>query len=338
MATVWAKSNNGVWSNAALWAFWNENTQQVENYGQIPQADDIVYLNSHIVSVNLVSTSLISAREIRNDLNPYTNLSGGYIDLLNNTSNALTLTIDADIIGFSNLSTQMIIRIGIDANYDRNIMNVIVSGDITNAYISNDQRQTNTSIINGNVTNTVWYSRHATTGATRNLTVNGNWAHSRLACANPSTTTLTINGRVTDIWDSLITGNAGKTCNISGYIQFSIGNNIIHNVGVTGIADMSELSVDENLPMPFSSGYGLLKRTDLTIIAPHLTDYPAETDVKRGVRYAFDTMVGTYQQPPESVVLKDFVYDNGDKIGSLENEVIVDNTNTINVYPYKRRR
>lgn len=317
---VWAKSN-GNWTTASIWAFWNETTQQIEDYGQVPQSDDIVYLNNYIVDVNLVNTSLIEAAEIHNDLNPYTNQSGGYIDLLNNTTNDLTLTINANIIGNGTTSTQSILRCGVDASPNRKLMNMIINGIITNAYISNDQRFQNISVVNGNVTDTLWYSRHAATGAVRSLTINGNFSNSRMEVSNNGGTTLTINGRVTDIATSLIIGNAGKTCNVNGYIKFSSGNNFIHNIGVNGVADMSGLSADENLPMPFLSGYGLIKRTDLTLIAPHLTDYPAKNNVKEGVSYAFDTMVGTYlpDYPPESVVLKDYEYGDGDdrKTGTM---------------------
>lgn len=330
---IWAKSS-GSWTTTTLWAFWNETTQQVEDYGQIPQADDVVYLNTYTISVNLVNTSLIEAAEIHNDLNPYTNQSGGFIDLLNNTSNELTLTINANIIGNGSASTQQILRIGTDANQDRCIMNVIINGNVTNSYVRNDERYVNTSVINGNVTNCMWYSRHASTGANRILTINGNFSNSRMEVSNSGTTTLTINGRVTDIVTSIIIGNVGKTCNVNGYIKFAPTNNFIHNIGVNGIADMSELSADENLPMPFSSGYGLLKRTDLTIITPHLTDYPAPANVKKDIPYAFNQMVGTYDinqyLPPETVVLKDYVYDGGEMVGTLEQTVI--NTNTINIY------
>lgn len=335
---VWAKAS-GNWITTTLWAFWNESTQQVEDYGQIPQADDVVYLNTYTISVNLVNTSLIDAAEIHNDINPYTNQSGGFIDLLNSTTNELTLTINADIIGNGATSTQMIIRCGIDANTDRRLMNMIINGVITNAYIRNDHRVQNISVVNGNVTDTLWYSRHGSTGATRNLTINGNVSNFRLDNSNNGATNLTINGRVTDIGSSLITGSAGKTCNINGYIKFSSNNEFIHSIHVNGIADMSDIATIDDIFYPFSVGYGILRGTDTTIKTTKLVDYPTPANVKKDIPYAFNQMAGTYDinqyLPPETVVLKDYVYDGGEMVGTYEGGGTVQNT--INVYPYKKR-
>ena len=69
--------------------------------------------------------------------------------------------------------------------------------------------------------------------------------------------------------------------------------------------------------------------------------YPPEDEVKEGTEYVWGEKVGTYtpNYPPESVVLKDYEYGDSDdrKTGTMENEITVTNTNTINVYPYKRR-
>ena len=124
---------------------------------------------------------------------------------------------------------------------------------------------------------------------------------------------------------------SGTSATINGNLQYSNYEPIKGFIRATTI----------NVPDTFE-----ITRTDdigITAIFTKYTmnnrqQYPSEDVVKQGVEYVWGEKVGTYEAPPESVVLKGYVYDNGDKIGTLENEVVVDNTNTINVYPYKRRR
>ena len=157
MATVWAKSNNGAWSNAALWAFWNESTQQIEDYGQIPQADDIVYLNGYIVQVNVTTYTYLQVAEIRNDLNPYTTRIGGYVDLLNNIDNNQQITIVAHFIGRGSTSGDMILRQGVDNDSARKNVNITIIGGVDDCYIFQNYRVPNNSVITGNVNSSVWY-------------------------------------------------------------------------------------------------------------------------------------------------------------------------------------
>ncbi|MBQ1732709.1 MAG: hypothetical protein II037_10910, partial [Bacteroidales bacterium] len=77
MAVVWAKSN-GNWATASIWAFWNEATQQIEDYGQIPQSGDIVYCNGY--TVQFTGNLNIGNGTFINGENPYTNRSGGYFN------------------------------------------------------------------------------------------------------------------------------------------------------------------------------------------------------------------------------------------------------------------
>lgn len=307
MAVVWAKQS-GNWNSTAIWAFWNETTQQIGDYGQLPQSGDIVYLNSFNVAINVLNYTYIEVAEIHNGLNPYTNRNGGYIDFFCNDNSAPTFTFDASFIGKGKTSNDIIIRIGVDGDQNRRQVNLTINGNITNCYFLNDHRYANNTIITGNVSETYWYSRHGSTGATRSMTITGNVSNFNFWNQNNSTTSLTINGNVTNINTSLILGSAGKTCNINGSIKFLQGNEFIHNVSVNGIADLSDLASEDTIEYPFASGYGLLKRTDITIKTIKLTDYPAEYNVK-----------------------KDVVYDFGNKVGVLE-PVITSTTNTINIY------
>ena len=66
-----------------------------------------------------------------------------------------------------------------------------------------------------------------------------------------------------------------------------------------------------------------------------VADYPAEDDVLKDVPYAYDQMHGklNLDYPPEEVVLEGYVYDNEQKTGTLAQTAPV--VNTINVYKKK---
>ncbi|MBQ5901293.1 MAG: hypothetical protein IIW86_05480 [Clostridia bacterium] len=139
MATVWAK-HAGSWSTASIWAFWNETTQQIEDYGQIPQNDDIVYLNGFSVSLGTTSVTYI-AKEIHNGANPYTGIAGGSL-------NGYNFTLVSDL--YSEYSSSLY-----SSNFNGTTRGFMINGNI---YIIGNSPSFNISLggystvkINGNI-------------------------------------------------------------------------------------------------------------------------------------------------------------------------------------------
>ena len=319
MATIWARTD-GNW-NGSIWNYFNEVTQQIETYPYAkPQADDIVYLNNHTILIPVPTYSYIQVAEIHNDLNPYTNQIGGHIQLPNSTSNTEQLTFECNFYGRGYESSDLILTDGVDANYNYRNVNLNINGNISNVYIYADYRSATTFNIIGNVINSRIDLRHSTTGANKTINITGNTSNFTFYNTNSGVTTLTINGNVTNVPISLITGSAGKACNINGSIKFLQGNEFIHSVGVNGIADLSDLASEDTIEYPFASGYGLIKRTDITVKTIKLTDYPAEYNVKKDVVYDFGNKVGLLDQVINQVgcVTKEDVREGVPLIGMYE--------------------
>lgn len=319
MAVVWAKSN-GNWSTATLWAFWDENTQQIDDYGQTPQVDDVVYLNGYIVQVNVATYTYLQVREIRNDLNPYTARIGGFVDIMNNISQTQAMTIVANFFGKGITSNDMIFRNGIDTDATRQNVNFTITGNLKDCYLLQDKRgYANNSFIIGNVIDSyLFFNQSGGSAVMKTLTINGN-VNNSVVGNNINNVTLNVNGNVDNVnKPSLMTGSGTRTCRINGRIFFYAITNYMHTITLNGVADISRMSYDESVAFPFANGYGLVKNTNLTIITPHLTDYPAENDVKRGVTYAFGNLVGTLNSVIVGCVTKEDVREGVELIGLQE--------------------
>ena len=155
MAVVWAKSN-GNWATTTLWAFWNETTQQIEDYGQTPQADDVVYCNGHVITLNANVNDKLT---ITNETNPYTSRVDGYI-VCNNR------IVNADLISYNTY-----ILYSTSGTYQ-------VNGDI---YISHNSGvwaidRTNSGVytINGNIIGNVGFLQKTTDAISGRMYLNGN--------------------------------------------------------------------------------------------------------------------------------------------------------------------
>lgn len=332
MAEVWLNQNVSNWNTPTAWYYWDEDTQSAQPYGRNPQAGDVVYLNGYQINANSPVTFL---GKVTNGLNPHTNRSGGRFDGVYGGTFQFTEieVVDVDFMhGATNNAitisffTQNINLIGTGLLYTKGSGNLTVniSGNIIRSshnYLCGGGSGTVTYNITGNVA-----SEHTLTSASATTTIVGN-----LSVKNaPINTlgTLIVNGNVVCENTYLFSGTSAT---INGNVQYTNYEPLKGFIRATTI----------NVPDTFE-----ITRTDdigITAIFTKYTmnnrqQYPSEDVVKEGVEYVWGEKVGTYEAPPESVVLKDYVYDNGDKIGTLENEVIVDNTNTINVYPYKRRR
>ena len=321
MAVVWAKSN-GNWTTTTLWAFWNETTQQIEDYGQVPQIGDVVYCNGNNITV---VTNIITGM-VTNAVNPYTNTGGGKIVLTNtnyslssnfdavtneiifiNKNNPVSLTINGNINGYSdqyiferstNDTLSLIINGNVHCectyfiwNNSQNIylFNCTINGryDIFNYYSNRDESSRGTLAIAG------IFSIYKN-AATYNTIISGVFsAHYSVLFTN----SLTINGSITY-----------KSTNNTMGVRYTTLN--ILNPDTFTWKDVTE---------PRSNPFIILTDAEMN----NRQQYPSENEVKEGTEYVWGEKVGTYQAPPESVVLKDYVYDNGDKVGTLENQNVV---------------
>lgn len=311
MAVVWAKSN-GNWATASIWAFWNEATQQIEDYGQIPQSGDIVYCNSYTISQVSGNHSSI---DVSNEKNPYTNLQNGGLNVVGNVNFGNIFVSDTTIITLvSNISfynitfNQLTINgsaVAIRKTYG---LSINITGNIA---LNNNQGQ-------------IFDRTNFNAGVTNSLNINGNiYTRGSIAVGssasnnNPNINEIIINGNV--YADNV-------QINIRAVTAFTINGNV-ETEGINLLCGI--ISNSAQRPRNYITGF--VHRMDATPDGIIVTDYqlnntaqyPSEDEVKENTEYAWGEKVGTYQQPPESVVLKGFVYDNGDKIGSLENQNIV---------------
>ena len=328
MAVKWAVAN-GNWSAGATW-----------NDGVVPTINDDVELNGHAIPV----TGNIVAKTLKNE-------NGGYI-----TCNATTLSVTIGTIlqmstvtsilylEFSGSPSNFYFSCNIEQQVAKPVISVaaraghthhlLINGDVTlqpYGYFFNltASNITLSWVINGNigaVEDYAYLQGVAYSTQIPQLIING-------LCRNifprVNVATFNMNGRLDVAASEIVCTNF----NINGSITYKSTNN---TMGVR-YTTLNILNPDtftwKDVTEPRSNPFIILTDAEMN----NRQQYPPENEVKEGTEYVWGEKVGTYQAPPESVVLKGFVYDNGDKVGTLENEVIVDNRNTINVYPYKKR-
>lgn len=333
MAVKWAVAN-GNWNAGATW-----------NDGVVPAADDDVYLNGH--TINVTSSFSIGNGTISNELNPNTQLSGGNLAISTNVSPTIVANFSSKTYALLfNVSAYNAITIvgNVESTYafmqigSNSSVNLYVTGNISTKYGTFVTKSTGSGSFNcnfnvtGNITidNGDLMSQNFT--GNRSLTVAGNCflQNGKVLPIGYSLNSFTLIGSLLNNYglnilaeDATITGNISYASATGGMGIFA-NSLTINNPDTFTWKDITE---------PRSNPFIILTDAEMN----NRQQYPSEGVVKQGVEYVWGEKIGTYQAPPESVVLKDYVYDNDEKVGTLENEVIVDNTNTINVYPYKRR-
>lgn len=319
MAVVWAKQN-GSWTDANLWAFWNETTQQIEDYGQIPQSGDDVYCNGYEIKYG--SDISVGDGIITNELCPHTNRSGGHIYDTNQSNNVAVVATARE---FRAINIEVI-----DTNGTFNSQFPI-------------------TIIVGNVIGSGNYAIKQTAGFYRHYVINGDVEGQLFHFYSASAMTFTINGNVTQAdnsyltlrgvdqanynWSLVINGTLTTNYPINNYVgrisSFVINGGLVVYDGITinksvtldGFLDVSR----NNSIYPIRSGAYILTTNGVSVRLSY--DYPLENEVKQGVEYDWGQKVGTYtpDYPPESVVLQGYEYgDSGDrKTGTMTQEVNV---------------
>ena len=344
MAHVWAKQA-GNWTDTTLWAFWNETTQQIEDYGQLPQDGDYVYANGYVISIGTYSPNNVT---ITNGYLSYTGNIDGYFNISSttrtvsmsliseyssvlriagNTSGSI-LTIVGNITTTSS-SFQCAIRRTVSGG---NRCAVSVTGNIicngTNGsgfFDATGSNYTNLSndpfpIINGNVTiydNNTFIKGYS--NGINDLTLNGSITFGNniifervngFSCNN-----LIVNGILRTKTNIVV-----KSLNITGTIKYST----VNSIGI--LAD----SIVVGNPNTFLWSFdGEPNPNPYIIINPNTIaqTYPPENKVLAPTIYGSQMeLTGTYTPdfPQEANVLQGVIYDNGNKTGTLAPVVLGD--------------
>ena len=296
MAVKWAVAN-GNWNAGTTW-----------NDGVVPTADDDVYLNGYTISVD--TNYVVLCRELHNDMNPNTQISGGVLS-------GTDYMINADIISGNSLITS-ITRLSVTGN-------ITILESVTMINISN---ATFTLTIVGNIDcrGHLYYTGYAGNYPNFHFDITGDiYVKSMFLTGlrENRNVNITINGNVYQYAEFsnvyyILVFNGGRWAFFNG---LSIFDRLASTPKCSGILDISQSN--------------MIIRADITIGTELLTisyngDYPAESNVKKDVSYAFNQMVGTYDinqyLPPESVVLKDYEYGDSDdrKTGTMVQEVNVE--------------
>lgn len=338
MANKWAIAS-GNWNATATW---NDNT--------IPVNGDVVYANGYTVTLNVNPNQ--SQTVLTNGLCEDTQRSGGIFTLPSGvstltvkelkqvgTGTLLSLSISSNgsvyyfVGNMSNESGHVVsiytqqrnkyyiygnLTIGnyplIDSHngYSYALAIVQINGNVYSEY-AKPLFDTNTSGGNGAITSFILNGtmRNALIGKTgTTTTINGSIElplSSGISC-----TTLNLNGILTAKNNRLFTGT---TINVNGKIEYQSNNN------TTGVhfTTMNILNPDEfrwvDISEPRINPFIIVTDWDLN----NEVQYPNENKVVAGTPYAFDEKVGTFavDYPQEAVVLKDVIYDSGNKTGKL---------------------
>ena len=321
MAVKWAVAN-GNWADGTTW-----------NNGVVPVDGDEVYLDGYQVTANADINTLCT---VTNGMNNITGRSGGTIIIASNRiisindiigvtdhtipvititlANGRHVTINSNISGY--------IRLNVGAIVSNNRASLTINGNLSASIIQyNFTNIYNDYIINGNIniSNSQYNLFHTGDNSNifyaANLTINGNIiTGNNQISRHKQLDAVIINGNITTNSSNALLSNITA----AGYCYFN--GRLVSTNGATLSDNLQKLKVGELTQMQFPD----LNGAPIVLSAyPLVVDYPPEDEVKEGTEYAWGEKVGTYQQPPEAVVLKDYVYDNGDKIGSLENQNIV---------------
>ena len=342
MAVKWAVAN-GNWNTGATW-----------NDGVVPVSGDEVYLNGHTVTHN----NNISIRKLSNEeVSEYNIANGGNVAISGSNRIVTAQEIVADgsfVIQFqvsSNDSRQYIngkisstapyvVRTYNQANSDYFFNGNIELSDSC-GLIANDRNNypfRNLSIT-GNVENVGTGFSYILCALTANnspslLTIVGNIYNVRYySASNLTISSMMHTGNYTlnteqNINTYTISGSLFATNNaVFGGINLSINGSIAYEstnnkMGVR-YTNLNILNPDtftwKDVTEPRSNPFIIVTDAEMN----NRQQYPAENEVKEGTEYVWGEKIGTYQQPPESVVLKGYRYDNDEKEGTLENQNIV---------------
>lgn len=275
MATVFAKQA-GSWTDTTLWAFWNETTQQSEDYGQVPQNGDIVYCNGYNVAIPTVLD--IGSGILSNGTNPYTGRVNGIFTCAA-TSAAVNITanlegVNGNVISFSGNQTQ----------------GAVFNGNFLSNYgvLLNSMANQQTATINGNVKGQFIQTSYAG-NFTYYININGNWENGAHIEQTRSSYNVVING-VCFASINPVNNLSLTSFSVNG-IMYIIDDYIVRfTIKINGKIDVTQSNVNF---FPSVSTIQFLGESEIVTKA---ADYPSPEDVRKNITYDFGDMVGTMEQ------------------------------------------
>jgi len=340
MAILRAISGDNFWSTPEKWEVYNAQTNTWSAYNNSPQNGDYCYLNGYTLKISSTSGINIGNGTIDNVGNADIGVSsGGAIDISAFATRNVTANFvigDQQMYRFASNSGQIWTFIGDitivgtasfggGAIYGNNSINILGNVTFKNAPLFNLNTVISSLTITGNVTSEGGILYNVATPVTINgnvtdlmlnstTTINGSYT---LAQYNSdSNITATINGDLNLFnghYLSCATLNFyGDSIKYSGWATDSIGNLKVKDLNIGNLTNFTwhDVSVVRTAPFFIVTDYDL----------NNTQQYPTPANVKKDIPYAFNQLVGTYlpDYPPETVVLKDYVYDT---ITAEENDI-----------------
>ena len=349
--TCWlTDSYTGGWNTSAIipLIYYYDETEPVEEdrikpYNRLPQSGDIFYFDGYTISNITRATINLPGVEIHNGLNPYTERTNGGLNGTGNDGvcylNCKKIVVDGTTAFWqqgSNGGATVYINGDIHCENitsffhkaGNGVLNLRVTGDVyrgpRGALTTADSNRAGTIIITGNY---YGYNALSTSGISGSVQINGNVEMFGSRLLGQTHSSVVIYGNVTCHTNSYLSNTAQTSVIIYGNITlegqdlFTVKATTVNFYGdkitysnfdpLQTLFFTSDLNVySEQLEIERTDDYG-----ESVLISKYQLDntdqYPAEENVKEGVKYAFETKIGTLEP--------------------------IRSTNTINIYPYAKR-
>lgn len=345
--TCWLTANVSAWANAGSVIYYYDETEPVEEdrikpYNSLPKPGDTFYMNGYNNTQGSSYTVNIPNGIIRNDLNPYTGRTGGQATGTGNngTVNYICKEIHVGDTVFHTQGSNGSANINVTGDIycegaaaffykaGNGVLNLRVTGNVyrgpdtvlTTAYSD----RAGTIVINGNY---YGYNVISLSGMNGSVTINGNVEMFASCLCSQTHSAVVIYGNI-KLHDNAYLSSVAQTA-VAIYGNITLEGQDLFTVKATTVSFYGDKITYSNFdPLKtlfFTNNLNVyseqleIERTDdygeSVLISKYQLDntdqYPDEQNVKEGVKYAFETKIGTL--------------------------VPVSSTNTINIYPYAKR-
>lgn len=340
--TCWLTANVSTWASASSVIYYYDETEPVEEdrikpYNSLPKPGDTFYMNGYNNTQGSSYTVNIPNGIIRNDLNPYTGRTGGQATGTGNngTVNYICKEIHVGDTVFHSQGTNGNATINVTGDIycegtasffykaGNGVLNLRVTGNVyrgpfaalTTAYSD----RAGTIVINGNY---YGYNVISTSGMNSSVTINGNVEMFAGSLCGQTHSAVVIYGNVTLHNNAYLSSTAQTAVSIYGNI--TLEGQDLFTVKATTVSFYGDKITYSN----FDPLKTLFFTRDLSI-------YSEQLEIERTDDYGESVLISKYQldntdqYPAESNVKKDVKYAYGAKTGTL---VPVQSSNVINIY------
>ena len=347
--TCWLTANVSTWASASSVIYYYDETEPVEEdrikpYNSLPKPGDTFYMNGYNNTQASGYTVNIPDGIIRNDLNPYTGRTGGQATGTGNNGTVNYICKEIHV-GDTVFHSQ-----GSNGNATINVTGDIYC-EGTAAFFYKAGNGVLYLRVTGNVYRGP--SAALTTAYTDrggNVVINGNYYGYNVISTSGMNGSVTINGNV-EMFANRLCGQTHSSVVIYGSVKLH-DNAYLSNVAQTGVAIYGNITLEgqdlftvKATTVSFYGDkitYSNFDPLKTLFFTNNLNVYSEQLEIERTDDYGESVLISKYQldntdqYPAETNVRKDVPYAFGTKIGQLE-PVTVDSRNTINVYPYAKR-